>query len=61
MGFRDWPARLFIVEWIRIGGAQPLGEPAGDLVQGRGVCGADWTGSMVTGAPFSENRKTDRS
>ena len=24
-------------------------------------CVADWTGSMVTGAPFSENRKTDRS
>ena len=42
MGFRNWPARLFVVEWLRIRRSQPLVEPAGDLVLGRGVFGVDW-------------------
>jgi|GEM_PF-3778145 len=52
LGFREWPARLFVVEWIRIGRAQPSAGPAGDLVHGRGVCGVDWfEGRFTLGTP----------
>lgn len=42
MGSRNWPARLFVVEWLCIQRSRALVEPAGDLVLGRSVLGVDW-------------------
>ena len=51
MGFRNWPARLFVVEWLRIGRFQALVEPAGNLVLGRGLFDVNWfEGRFALGA-----------